>query len=143
MRATVLLVDDDPPSLRAFQRVLARRDLEVLSACTVSEAFGLVTMLDPTPHPMVAFVDVLMPGMDGPRFVHALRSVPAFGRSPVVLVSGLSSGALEKTALDWGANGFILKSRGLLNLDQEFNGWIDRASLISSMPPPPSSRGRY
>lgn len=126
IRRHVLIVDDDQPSLRAFQRILAKHDVEVLSASTVSEAFGLVSMLEPHPHPMIAFVDVLMPGMDGPRFVHFLQRTPAFGRSPIVLVSALSAGALEKTMFEWGASGFILKSRGLLNVEREFGTWLDR-----------------
>ena len=62
----------------------------------------------------------------GPRFVHALRSLPAFVRAPIVLVSGLSATVLESAVARWGANGFVAKTRGLLHVDQEFSAWIGR-----------------
>lgn len=124
-----LLVDDDEPSLRTYERVLSKHDVEILSASTPSEALGFVSQLEPVPQPLVAFVDVLMPGMDGPRFVYAIRSFPATCKSPIVLISALSAPALEKATLEWGANGFILKSKGLIHVDQEFTGWLDRVSV--------------
>lgn len=128
-RSIALVVDDDPSSLRNFHRVLARKSVDILTATTPSEAIGLVTMLEPTPQPIIAFLDVLMPAMDGPRFVHALRSFPAFGMAPVVLVSGLSAPALEKATLEWGAHGFIQKTRGLLHVEREFSAWLERVSV--------------
>ncbi len=125
-RGFALLVDDDDASLRTFTRLLSKHPVEVLVASNPSQALGLVSMLEPNKQPIVAFLDVLMPGMDGPRFVHSLRSFPAFGAAPVVLVSALSNAALEKAALEWGASGIIQKASGLIQVDREFGGWIDR-----------------
>jgi CheY-like chemotaxis protein len=125
-RRFALLIDDDDASLRTFERLLAKHPVEILSAKTPSEALGLVSMLEQTPQPIVAFLDVLIPGMDGARFVHALRQMPPFGAAPVVLVSALSATALDGKALEWGASGIIQKSRGLLHVAQEFSGWLER-----------------
>lgn len=125
-RKYALVVDDDDASLRTFERLLSKHPVELLLAKTPSEALGLVSMLDPAPQPIVGFLDVLIPGMDGPRFVHALRTMPAFGRAPIVLVSALSGTALDAKALEWGASGIIQKARGLIHVDQEFTGWLER-----------------
>jgi CheY-like chemotaxis protein len=127
LRRFALVVDDDDASLRTFERLLAKvPGVEILAAQTPSQALGLVSMLDPSPQPIVAFLDVLIPGMDGPRFVHALRSLPAFGGAPVVLVSALSAAALDGKAIEWGASGVIQKARGLIHVDREFKGWLER-----------------
>jgi CheY-like chemotaxis protein len=126
-RRFALVVDDDDASLRTFERLLSKvPGVEILAAQTPSQALGLVAMLEPSPQPIVAFLDVLIPGMDGPRFVHALRTMPSFGGAPIVLVSALSATALDSKALEWGASGVIQKARGLIHVDQEFKGWLDR-----------------
>lgn len=126
-RRFALVVDDDDASLRTFERLLSKiPGVEILAAQTPSQALGLVSMLEPTPQPIVAFLDVLIPGMDGPRFVHALRTLPSFGRAPVVLVSALSAVALDGKAIEWGASGVIQKARGLIHVDTEFKGWLER-----------------
>ena len=131
-RKLALLVDDDGPSLRAFERILSRREVDILSASSVSQAIGLAGMTEPHAQPAVAFVDVLMPAMDGPRFVHTLRSMPAFAAAPIVLVSGLSQQVLEKTAAAWGADGFVPKSRGLLYVDEQFAPQDRKSTRLNS-----------
>lgn len=126
-RRFALVLDDDDASLRTFERLLSKvPGVEILSAQTPSQALGLVSMLDQVPQPIVGFLDVLVPGMDGPRFVHALRCLPAFGGAPVVLVSALSATALDGKALEWGASGVIQKAKGLIHVDREFKGWLER-----------------
>jgi len=126
-RRYALVVDDDDASLRTFERLLAKIPaVDILLAQNPSQALGLVSMLDPAPQPIVGFLDVLIPGMDGPRFVHALRTMPQFGAAPVVLISALSATALDGKALEWGASGIIQKARGLIHVDTEFKGWLDR-----------------
>lgn len=116
-----LVVDDNMTSLKAFERILLRYNVEVLTASTVGEALQQASMIDPIHDGIIAFIDVVMPGMNGPRFVGALRQLPTFGAaSPIVLISSLSQSVLELTAADWGAAGFILKSKGLLHVDQQF-----------------------
>ncbi|MFO0550223.1 MAG: response regulator [Polyangiaceae bacterium] len=130
-----LLVDDDPSALRTFHRILSRYGVEVLTSANVA---GVADLLRPLPASscVVAFVDVLMPSMVGPRFVSSLRAQPAFGLAPVVLVSGLNAHVLEQTVKDWGASGYILKMRGLLHVDHQFAEWLERQGL----PPTPPAR---
>jgi CheY-like chemotaxis protein len=129
------LLEDDGAMLRTFERLLSQRGVMVMAASTPGEALYYVSAIDGPVRPTVAFLDVLVPALDGPRFVQALRQNPHFATAPIVLVSGLSAPILEKTAEEWGVNGFILKSKGLLHLDTAFEGWLQRVGV----PPAPRS----
>jgi two-component system chemotaxis sensor kinase CheA len=62
--------------------------------------------------------DVEMPGMDGFTLTETLRRTPALRRTPVVLVTSLSSDKDRARGLEVGADAYIVKSgfdrRGLL-----------------------------
>ena len=117
-----------------------------VSASGPSEAlYQLSTVGDAGGRPTMVLLDVLMPGFDGPLFIKMLRADPRFAGAPMVLISALSAPALEQTMRDWQADGFILKSRGLLHIDEAFSAWFERmSSRISGSPVarrtgPPSS----
>lgn len=131
----VLLVEDDHVTRAKLEQILVRRGAEVLSAAGPGEAIYLLQTLEESARPFMTILDVLMPGLDGPLFVQMLRGDPRLAGAPVVLISALSAPALEQTMRDWRADGFILKSRGLLHVDQAFEAWLDRISnRISGVP---------
>lgn len=82
----VLCVDDDRLFLKSLARILRRRDVVVLSYDNPDEAREAI----PVHTPALAFVDVLMPGMNGLDLVSELRE--EYGSAlPVVLLSAKSS----------------------------------------------------
>jgi CheY-like chemotaxis protein len=141
----VLIVEDDEASRSKLGDILVRRGAEVFSAAGPGEAIYMLQSLEESDRPMLVLLDVLMPGLDGPLFVQYLRSDPRVAGAPVVLISALSAPALEQTMRDWRADGFILKSRGLLHIDQALESWLGRIANRVSGPPsvrrsgPPSS----
>lgn len=134
-----LVLEDDQTTLRSYQRILANKGVEVVAVASPGEALYVAATLDPDPRPTIAFLDVIVPGLDGPRFVTALRQLPAFDAVPVVLVSALNGNVLRDKAHAWGANGFILKSKGLLHLDTAFGGWVRYIGGAGESPPVSSS----
>jgi two-component system, chemotaxis family, chemotaxis protein CheY len=50
-----------------------------------------------------------MPGMTGPQFVAALRSLPAYANTPVLMVTTQASHADVVVALKAGVNGYLIK----------------------------------
>lgn len=142
----VLLIEDDLVTRGKLEQILQKRGAEVFPVSGPSEAiYFLQTALEDSARPIMTILDVLMPGLDGPLFVNMLRSDPRLAGAPVVLISALSAPALEQTMRDWRADGFILKARGLLHVDQAFEAWLDRISnRVSGAPSarrsgPPSS----
>lgn len=67
-------------------------------------------------HPDVVFMDVEMPGMNG---LDALKKILAKERDVfVVMVSGHSSIETVKTAVNYGAKGFVVKPYNKNNIEQ-------------------------
>lgn len=81
----VLLVDDDANVRDALCAVLDGAGHVVTVAHDAMEAVRLA----PVTHPEVIVSDVMMPTMDGPDMVRTIRSMPAFQRPPVILMSAL------------------------------------------------------
>jgi CheY-like chemotaxis protein len=134
-----LVLEDDQTTLRSYQRILAKKGVEVIAASTPGEALYVAASLAPDVRPTLAFLDVIVPGLDGPRFVAALRQQPAFEAVPVILVSALTPNVLRDRTQQWGANGFILKAKGLIHIDSAFEGWVRYVGGAGGEIPPASS----
>ena len=100
----VLCVDDDRLFLKSLARILRRRDLVVLSYDNPEEAREAV----PVHNPAMAFIDVLMPGMNGLDLVSELREEHG-ERLPVVLLSGKSSDDEIAEGIRAGARYYVTK----------------------------------
>ncbi len=86
----VLLVDDEDPVRRLAERALTRRGWSVLAADSADAALELAEGAEIS----AVISDVVMPGMDGPALVRALRQVrPGL---PAILVSGYAEAALRR-----------------------------------------------
>lgn len=81
---TVLCVDDDPDILAVVS--LALRSLGGLEVHVASEGRAALGVLERTAIDMV-LLDVMMPGMDGPETLQAIRANPATSTLPVVFMT--------------------------------------------------------
>ncbi len=92
MQGEILLVEDEAPVRRMAERTLTRRGWKVLSAACAQDALEIVEAT-PGLHLVCVVSDVVMPGMDGPALVRALRdTLPSL---PAVLVSGYADAPLR------------------------------------------------
>jgi len=100
----VLCVDDDRLFLKSLARILRRRDVVVIAYDNPDEAREAI----PVHNPALAFVDVLMPGMNGLDLVSELRE--EHGSSlPVVLLSAKSSDEEILDGIRAGARYYVTK----------------------------------
>jgi CheY-like chemotaxis protein/predicted regulator of Ras-like GTPase activity (Roadblock/LC7/MglB family) len=81
----VLVVDDSVSVRKALERVLAPRQLEVVSASSAEQALEKVTLQRPD----LVITDVVMPGMSGFEFCQMLKNTEPFTEIPVILISGI------------------------------------------------------
>lgn len=108
---TILIVDDDHDFLRLFARLLrsARRGYTVWQAASADEALALLANRKPD----AIFLDVLMPGMDGPTLVGRIRSQEALRDIPIFFVTACDASGSPLVATVVG-----ISHRGGLSADE-------------------------
>jgi pilus assembly protein CpaE len=105
MSIDVLVVDDDPMSLKITAGVLKADGLNVISAASGGEALAVLAQSPPA----LAVLDVLMPDMDGFALCQKIRQMPSVAKIPVIILTGLKELDDRLKAYDAGADDFIPK----------------------------------
>jgi two-component system KDP operon response regulator KdpE len=100
--ATLLLVDDEAPFVRALAISLRARGYEVTTAATGEEALDLAAKH----HPDAMILDLGLPGIDGVDVVEALR---AWTDIPILVLSARHMESAKVTALAAGADDYVTK----------------------------------
>ncbi len=82
---TILVVDDEPETLRLYRRMLAAagHNYRVLRAADGAEALKTLREVRPS----VVLLDLVMPNMDGFQFLEAKSQDPALCDIPVIVIS--------------------------------------------------------
>lgn len=104
MRDTILLVDDDPDTIRVLGRILAPLG-EVKFATNGQEALRLARQAAPD----VILLDAEMPGLSGFQVCERLKADPALADVPVIFVTSHGEPTFEVSGFDIGAADFIAK----------------------------------
>jgi len=84
----VLVVDDDPDTAESFRLLFRAWGHRAAAASDGPSALALAEAF----RPEVAFIDVMLPGMDGYEVAHGLRVTPGLEHSLLVAVTGLTPG---------------------------------------------------
>jgi len=105
--AKVFVVDDDVEACRPLVRML---QFVGHTPVFVPDGRAALAMLDEV-RPDVLLLDVMMPGMDGLEVLRRVRSIPAYEDLPVIMYSALSDQATMDTAMERGAQGYLVKSK--------------------------------
>jgi CheY-like chemotaxis protein len=82
---SVLVVDDDAPSLAALAEILSFEGYSVLTAHNGTEALEKLHSHSPS----LMIVDMVMPNMGGGELLARKRGDPALAPIPVIVISGL------------------------------------------------------
>jgi len=104
MHAKVLLVDDEAPFVEALGKRLSKRELNVVTAFSGTEA---LEKLEQDSHIDVVILDVKMPGMDGIETLKAIKT-----KYPLVEVVMLTGHATVESAIEGmkkGALDYLMK----------------------------------
>ena len=98
----VLAIDDDPAMTELLMLLLKTHGFEVVTANAGEEGLELIT----TFFPHVVILDLMMPDMDGWQVCTAVRK---FSTVPILIFSALDSPGLVASALDAGADDYLVK----------------------------------
>jgi two-component system KDP operon response regulator KdpE len=123
----VLVIDDEPPILRALRINLTARDYQVSTA--VDGATGLAAMA--RDHPDVLILDLGLPDMDG---TDVIRGVRGWTSTPIIVLSAWGQESQKVAALDAGADDYVTKPFGMDELLARLRAAVRRASPAPDEP---------
>lgn len=98
----ILTIDDDPAMTALLALLLKRNSLDVYIANTGEEGIKLTREISPD----LVILDLMMPGMDGWQVCSQVRS---FSNVPILVLSALDSPGMVASALDAGADDYLVK----------------------------------
>ena len=104
MTSDILIVDDDPGTIKLMGRILGGLGRLRLATCG-EHALRLARQAAPD----LILLDAEMPGMNGFQVCESLKADPVLAAVPVIFVTGHGEVALEVIGLDMGAADFIAK----------------------------------
>jgi DNA-binding response OmpR family regulator len=141
----VLSIDDDVAMTELTAMLLRTHGFDVITANIAREAIQIVR--EKQPHAII--LDLMMPDMDGRQVCRAIRE---FSNVPIIILSALNDPATVASALDSGADDYLvkpvpsdvlaahinrlIKRTGQLNLSPEklANSWIPASASIPTTP---------
>ena len=134
MKSKILIVDDDPNTLRATAYALETQGYEAITAHNGSEALLTVER----ERPDLVILDVMMPDMTGIEVCQRLRSDERTARLPVIMVSAKGQPGDKVTGIRAGADDYVTKPVDLAELIARMERLMVRTSQVAA--PSPKAR---
>jgi signal transduction histidine kinase len=104
--ASILVVDDDPDTLRAYARVLRAAGHSVSQAANAEECL----LLAARERPALILLDAVLPDRSGFDVCQQLKSTPGLSETMVLIISGMRTSAEHQAEGAWvGADGYLIK----------------------------------
>ncbi len=101
--AKILVVDDDVKVTTLLKRFLSAIGHEVTAINQSSKAIPTANSV----HPELFILDIMMPQPDGYKLCGLLRAIPAFSRTPILIISAVDKSNSKATS--FGANDYLTK----------------------------------
>ncbi|NQU30444.1 MAG: response regulator [Anaerolineae bacterium] len=98
----VLAIDDDIAMTELLTLLLQSQNFEIKTANNGPDGIELLREIKPD----IILLDLMMPGMDGWETCKKIRS---FGNIPIIVISALNNPEIVASALDAGADDFLVK----------------------------------
>jgi DNA-binding response OmpR family regulator/DNA-binding CsgD family transcriptional regulator len=109
---TVLVVDDEPDSLRMLSAALEGAELSVLVATSGQAALDLLDHILPD----LILMDAVMPGIDGFETTARIKARPEWTNIPVIFMTGLTESEHVVEAFEVGGVDYVKKPVNLMEL---------------------------
>jgi two-component system cell cycle response regulator DivK len=101
----ILVVDDDPMSVKLIRALLTGGGYSVRSAISAEEALEVLKTFEPR----LILLDIQLPGVDGLQLASQLRSNPAMLKTSIVALTAYAMKGDEQKARSAGCDGYITK----------------------------------
>ena len=129
MAEKILVVDDEPDSLKLFGYSLHRQGYEVLVAQNGSEALKIINKQKPD----LVILDIMMPVMDGYEVCRRIRANPETEHLPVIMLTAKSEMQDKLTGFEAGADDYISKPVTLAELFARVKATLARSRLSGAV----------
>jgi DNA-binding response OmpR family regulator len=120
-RPTILVIDDDPDVSQSLARYLSRYDMEVLQAYHGAHGIWLAT----TRRPSLIITDLRMPQGRGQDVVEYLKRRCDTCYIPIIILTGLHNGDLERQMRKRGVEEYFTKPVKLGDLCAAIGCFVD------------------
>jgi len=118
----ILIVDDNPTTLKLIRILLATEGYDVRTATDAEEALEVLR----TFHPRLILMDIQLPGMDGLELTQRLKTDPATRDLIIVALTAYTMQGYEEKALRVGCDGYIPKPVDVHTLPNIVAGYLAR-----------------
>ena len=126
MGKKILVIEDDPSTLRLIRYTLQQEGYQVLTATN-----GLDGMRKAQSGEIdLIILDVLLPGVDGFEICHRLWADPQTAQLPILMVSGKAREIDKATGLKMGADDYITKPWHRPELVTKIAAMLERTSAV-------------
>lgn len=122
MKATILLIEDNPYNRYLIGFLLEAGGHQVIQADTGPRGLELAERLQPD----LILLDIQLPGMDGHAVARALKASPASNVIPIVAVTSYAMVGDRENCLEAGAAGYIEKPINPETFVQEVERYLPR-----------------
>ena len=117
---SILYVEDNLDNRLLVRRILEAEGYAVLEADNAHQAMEIVQ----THRPNLVLMDINLPEIDGYTLTSKLKSLPLFGKTPIVAITAnVMKGDRERT-LNAGCDGYIQKPIDVDTLPQQINRFL-------------------
>jgi two-component system KDP operon response regulator KdpE len=114
---TILIVDSDPQTYKILDKILDKRDFEVVKCSSGRQAMGLCASIKPN----IVLLELDMPDMEGKEIIFALREL---SQIPILILSNHYTDEDVICTLNMGADDYIFKP---------FNAYVLQARINSAL----------
>ena len=126
LKINTLIVDDEIECTELVENYLSKKGYNVDAALTGEEAIFKIK----TKKPDVVLLDIRLPGMDG---IIVLKNIKDIDKSiTVIMTSAIGDEEIIKEAIEFGANGYLVKPFNMSKLETMI---LSNAPNKSSLPP--------
>ena len=116
----VLIIEDDPPYRKIYKRKFEVSGYDVEVAENGLEGLEKMRQFKPD----IVFVDLMMPQMDGFRFLDEAKADESLKGTPVIVLTNLSTSSDAEKVLQKGALAIMVKS------DTEPNAIVEKSNQV-------------
>src|SRR5574344_881511 len=119
-----VLIEDDPSIRKLVEYSLSSNGISIVSCPSGEEAFE-----SDLKDAELFILDIMLPGMDGMEILSRIRKDPTLGRVPVIMLTAKDSEYDIAKGLDDGADDYIPKPFGILELISRVKAAIRRGRM--------------